>query len=127
MLLEGDVNFLEEAEANAELATESRNALAALIADAKAYHALLAENVALRRQCESLVGAVVAESEATMRADKMRLLLLDAARSLHSYERSYGGGGGIEQARDIATSLGFDGGSDEDLMAWLTAEAKEVA
>lgn len=55
------------------------------------------------------------------RIAKYSLLLIDAAQSLDSYERSYGRGRGCDDALDIGRELGFDDNSD-GLNEWLIQE-----
>jgi hypothetical protein len=54
------------------------------------------------------------------REDTWQSLLLEAARSLLSYDASYGGGGGSDEALEIARHFGYDGGSSE-IDDWLRA------
>ena len=56
---------------------------------------------------------------------KGRLMLLNAARSLQSYDASYGGGGGDSEAWAIADFCGYDpddSRADSDLEAWLSMQ-----
>ena len=55
---------------------------------------------------------------------ELEALLIESARSLISYEKSYGSGGGVNEAIDIALALGYDGPqSEDDTDKWLAARA----
>jgi hypothetical protein len=60
------------------------------------------------------------------RIAKYSLLLVDAAQSLKSYDLSYGGGRGSNDALEIAQALGFEDNTDE-LDEWLIQERSRLA
>lgn len=69
-------------------------------------------------------GLHVPDTNNTRTAEElMRELLLSAAVSMIGYDASYGGGGGLELAFEIAQQLGYeDGLSEHDVQKWLLSQ-----